>query len=348
MKKLKLLAVAVLCMICFCSCKGKEKDEGYTKDFQAAVVVTSGNTDQSEILFYGHKLKKISKELIPYGNIASAFDPPVSDQGKVYMIPRGVPFQNEREEIIEFNERTHHIRTYEIGKPGLFAFDVSPNYIFTTNTLNGVSTLSRCDKKSEELKVRSTKKCSLSFVHYWKGAIYATANQDTKKGIVNYLLKFDEKTLRQKWKKEIPFSGDPCFFYSDQNNLYLSSGGEEKRMLRMDGKTERLNFIRLKESYPQQIIPYKGRLLVTHCDLTEGNGSKITIFNPQTGESELKELSHNVIQCQVKNENIFILSNESLCRFEYNGTDFVKQEETKISVPKKRGINYYISGFFVK
>ena len=160
-KKISFLAVLILCILCFSNCMSKGKTGFKNKDFKIAVVVTSGNKDKSEIVFYDNKLKEIFRRNISFGNIASSFDPPVNYNQKIYMIPRGVPFQNEREEVMEYDLKSHNIHSYEIGKPGLFAFDLTSKYLFTTNTLNGISTLSRFEKSSEEIKRYNTKSFSL-------------------------------------------------------------------------------------------------------------------------------------------------------------------------------------------
>lgn len=227
-KKISFLAAFILCILCLSSCMRKGKTGFENKNYKAAVVVTSGNKDKSEMIFYDNKLKEIFRRNISFVNIASSFDPPVNFNQKIYMIPRGVPFQNEREEVMEYDLKSHDIHTYEIGKPGLSAFDLTSKYIFTTNTLNGISTLSRYDKSSGEIKRCNTKSFSLNFIHCYKEAVFVTANRDTKIGTSTYLLKFNGETLKIEWKKKIPFYGDPCFFYSDNKNLYLSSGGEEK------------------------------------------------------------------------------------------------------------------------
>lgn len=116
----------------------------------------------------------------------------------------------------------------------------------------------------------------------------------------------------------------------------------------MNGKTEQLSILNLKSPYPQQIIPYKKSLMITHCDLTQGEGKDITVFHLKTGQTKLKHFSHDVIQCEIKNDNIYILSNDSIYHYKFNGKDFIKQSEKEILIKKKSGSHYYISGFFIK
>lgn len=74
----------------------------------------------------------------------------------------------------------------------------------------------------------------------------------------------------------------------------------------MDLKKDKISKLKLKEINPQQILPYKNKLFVTHCDLTSGMGKAISLLNPQTGESKVYKFKHNVIQCQTKEDYLYI------------------------------------------
>ena len=50
------------------------------------------------------------------GNIASQYDIPKTVNDKVYMIPKGVPYVNEREEVMELDHNTQKIKLYKIGR----------------------------------------------------------------------------------------------------------------------------------------------------------------------------------------------------------------------------------------
>ena len=52
--------------------------------------------------------------------------------------------------------------------------------------------------------------------------------------------------------------------------LYFSSGNIDKILYQMDLKKDKISKLKLKEINPQQILPYKNKLFVTHCDLISG------------------------------------------------------------------------------
>ena len=109
----------------------------------------------------------------------------------------------------------------------------------------------------------------------------------------------------------------------------------------------RICFLKLKEINPQQILPYKNKLFVTHCDLTSGMGKAISLLNPQTGESKVYKFKHNVIQCQTKEGYLYILSNDSIYKYKFDGEKMHLEASSKISF-KGSWKDGYISSFFLR
>ena len=135
--------------------------------------------------------------------------------------------------------------------------------------------------------------------------------------------------------------------HSDDKNLYFSSGNTDKILYQMDLKKDKISKLKLKEINPQQILPYKNKLFVTHCDLTSGMGKAISLLNPQTGESKVYKLKHNVIQCQTKEDYLYILSNDSIDKYKFDGEKMHLEASSKIAI-KGSWKNGYISSFFLK
>ena len=113
----------------------------------------------------------------------------------------------------------------------------------------------------------------------------------------------------------------------------------------MDLKKDKISKLKLKEINPQQILPYKNKLFVTHCDLTSGMGKAISLLNPQTGESKVYKFKHNVIQCQTKEDYLYILSNDSIYKYKFDGEKMHLEASSKIAI-KGSWKNGYISSLF--
>ena len=282
--------------------------------YQLGIIISIGNKDKSNILYYNDQLQKTGQKKLKIGNIASQYDIPKTVNDKVYMIPKGVPYVNEREEVMELDHNTQKIKLYKIGRPGLFAFDEKDGDIYTTNWINGVSTLTKYNEETGKIQ----------------------------------RMKIERKTLKNQKEIKLKHSEDESvFFYSDDKNLYFSSGNTDKILYQMDLKKDKISKLKLKEINPQQILPYKNKLFVTHCDLTSGMGKAISLLNPQTGESKVYKFKHNVIQCQTKEDYLYILSNDSIDKYKFDGEKMHLEASSKITI-KGSWKNGYISSFFLK
>ena len=120
--------------------------------YQLGIIISIGNKDKSNILYYNDQLQKTGQKKLKIGNIASQYDIPKTVNDKVYMIPKGVPYVNEREEVMELDHNTQKIKLYKIGRPGLFAFDEKDGDIYTTNWINGVSTLTKYNEETGKIQ----------------------------------------------------------------------------------------------------------------------------------------------------------------------------------------------------
>lgn len=268
--------------------------------YQLGIIISIGNKDKSNILYYNDQLQKTGQKKLKIGNIASQYDIPKTVNDKVYMIPKGVPYVNEREEVMELDHNTQKIKLYKIGRPGLFAFDEKDGDIYTTNWINGVSTLTKYNEETGKIQRYEESVGMFGYLHCAGNYVYVEKQVDQEEGTINYLMKIDRKTLKK-----------------------------------------------VKEINPQQILPYKNKLFVTHCDLTSGMGKAISLLNPQTGESKVYKFKHNVIQCQTKEDYLYILSNDSIDKYKFDGEKMHLEASSKIAI-KGSWKNGYISSFFLK
>ena len=262
--------------------------------YQLGVIISIGNKDKSNILYYNDQLQKTGQKKLKIGNIASQYDIPKTVNDKVYMIPKGVPYVNEREEVMELDHNTQKIKLYKIGRPGLFAFDEKDGDIYTTNWINGVSTLTKYNEETGKIQRYEESVGMFGYLHCAGNYVYVEKQVDQEEGTINYLMKIDRKTLKKVKEINVNHSEDESvFFYSEDKNLYFSSGNTDKILYQMDLKKDKISKLKLKEINPQQILPYKNKLFVTHCDLTSGMGKAISLLNPQTGESKVYKFKHN-------------------------------------------------------
>lgn len=162
--------------------------------YQLGIIISIGNKDKSNILYYNDQLQKTGQKKLKIGNIASQYDIPKTVNDKVYMIPKGVPYVNEREEVMELDHNTQKIKLYKIGRPGLFAFDEKDGDIYTTNWINGVSTLTKYNEETGEIQRYEESVGMFGYLHCAGNYVYVEKQVDQEERTINYLMKIDRKT----------------------------------------------------------------------------------------------------------------------------------------------------------
>lgn len=129
--------------------------------YQLGIIISIGNKDKSNILYYNDQLQKTGQKKLKIGNITSQYDIPKTVNDKVYMIPKGVPYVNEREEVMEFDHNTQKIKLYKIGRPGFFAFDEKDGDIYSDD-----KNLYKYKFDGEKMHLEASSK--ISFKGSWK------------------------------------------------------------------------------------------------------------------------------------------------------------------------------------
>lgn len=78
------------------------------------------------------------------------------------------------------------------------------------------------------------------YLHCAGNYVYVEKQVDQEEGTINYLMKIDRKTLKKVKEIKVNHSEDESvFFYSDDKNLYFSSGNIDKILYQMDLKKTR-------------------------------------------------------------------------------------------------------------
>lgn len=334
------------------ACSQTQKTHG---NYAFCVIETTGQKNQSYLSFYDKNFKKISQQKIPYGDCGSNFVPPIVMNNNVYAIPLGVPSVKDLEIVLEYHLKDGTVSEIDFKKPGLFSFTVSSNAIYTTNMLNGLSSISKYNKKTGKLKRINTpsKVRDYDYLYACNNGIYVSASQSKHGKTKSYLIKINPDHLKIEWEKDISQIGSGTeFFYSDNEYLYFTvptdeNDKPESNLVRMSFKDQQVKVINLPYDNPEQIKPYKNNLLITHNDM-HGTGNNITLFNPKTMQSKLLTLDHNIDQMEVKDNKIYVLGEDMMYRYHLEKDKLFLEKKANVQTKKGGIIYYYISSFFVK
>ena len=80
------------------------------------------------------------------------------------------------------------------------------------------------------------------YLHCAGNYVYVEKQVDQEEGTINYLMKIDRKTLKKVKEIKVNHGEDESvFFYSDDKNLYFSSGNTDKILYQMDLKKDKIS-----------------------------------------------------------------------------------------------------------
>ena len=142
------------------------------------VIEASGSDATSQIVLFDKDLNKVSGFPLAEASLNSVFYDPVVNQGILYAIPQGYAQEKEARKVLGISIQDGSVADYSIDQPAMNSAAVSERYIFACNTLNGVSHISRCEKKSNQV---------------------ISIEEDNS--YVSYLLVKDNKLLKLGWRR---------------------------------------------------------------------------------------------------------------------------------------------------
>lgn len=329
--------------------------KGKLKDIHIGVVQSTQNDNIGYVSFYDKDLNFISEKKLPFGDMGDQTRVPYVSNNNFYIVPLGLGNQKDLKTIVKFDLNTGKYKTFSIKEPAVLMFTVYNNNVYTTNTLNFIGYITRCDTNTgilEEWKkegvVISSLKCYDDLLYAW-----GTINENN---IDNpYLFIFETKPL--KLIKQISLQGcgtqqlDSCkigdYIYFT-NNMDIYGSDLSKTLTRINIKTYEIKNIQLGENSPNQIIQYNNKLYITHCNPLAADLNKITIFDPETGGQKLVEMKNALVQTVRYNNYLYSQDTENLYVYDIKNLKLLKS----ININKKRAsfssMKFYIGGFFVK
>ncbi|MGJ0848713.1 hypothetical protein ACR77J_18750 [Tissierella praeacuta] len=309
--------IGVLVTINGCSPKlDKSKFLGSEKA-KIGIVETIATEYNSSIHWYDKDLNKVSEQKLKYAMLGSSFHNPVYYDNKVFMIPQGLGNKKDSKKVISLDKNNFEITEYSFNNIALNDVAVSEDYIYTINTLNGNTHISRLDKKNNEIKEIIVDKEYFSGITILKGKIYAFSSNMLTTFPRFYLYIYNEE-LDILDKKDITQYGTGQYkFMYDEKYLYagVTSTKEDKpanSILKVSIDTNAVEIIDIGEEFPNDILQYNNKIIITNHDLVTYEGSKITILDKNTQELEIVELNRKAEFAGVIGNSLVVADQESV------------------------------------
>lgn len=355
-----LLCMVLLSILSGCSTL-ENKKENVLGDAQIGVIETSGNTKTSGIVFYDSELKKTKSLKLKYATVGDVLCNPVVYKGKLYVIPQGYDISSDEEKVLEVDLSNLKKKVYKVEQIGMYGLSVDEENIYTCSNLNGYSYISKCNKKTGEVREQKIEDIYMTQVLAYKDRLYAfgtkmynSKTRENKKNmsyiyIYNSNFELDNTINISQYgdlqNKIIGFK-DKIYFSNTYNSQTELPNNTVCAYSINDNKIETIT---LEQDYPLDLDIYKDMLIVSQFDILHGEIGGISFVNLKTKEQKDYELGHGVAHMVRVGEYLYILSGTKissktkLYKYKINGMELELVKESKI---EEMYSDNYLTGLF--
>lgn len=353
MRKILIILVLILATI-LVSCKSKK--QVYNNDYDIAIIETTGGDNHSSIYYYNNKLELINKYTLPYGTMGNIFYNPVIFNDKLYSIPQGLANEKNLKRVIEFNLEDGGVEEYKIEQLAMNSLAVNSEYIYTCNTVNGISYINQYTLENDIVTSIDIPEVYISNLMVTDDLLYAFGTIKGENGMESYIYVLDTKlTINEVINITSSGSSQYKAIFVD-NYLYFSNlmDNDDKpgdTVSRLSLSNHEIENISLSTPYPSDLLVYNDILLIAHCNLVTNEGNTITFYNLEDESMQEVTFTHPVTQINIKEDFLYIFDGNKLYQYELNKDKVSELKLIKEVVLKgnEKSDNYnYISGFYVK
>lgn len=347
MKKLVYSIISIIGLVASISgCSPKEVNNSKALEsdkIKIGVVETRATEYRSSIHWYGRDLNKISEQKLDYAMLGSAFHNPVYYENNIFMIPQGLGNKKDSKKVISLDKNSFEITEYPFKNIALNDLAVCENYIYTINTLNGNTHITRLDVRNNESKEIILDKEYISGITSVNDKIYGFSSNMLTETPKFYLYIFNED-LDLLDKKDITQYGTGQYkFACDEKYLYagVMSTKDDKpasSILKIALDTNEVKAVDIGEKCPNDLLQYNDKMIITNHDLVTYQGNKITVFDKETEEAETIELNKKTEFAGIFGSSLVVANQESISLYNIENdfelikeVSIKKQEDTYIS-----------------
>jgi hypothetical protein len=337
--------------------KQSDVEESFTKDFNLAVIETTGQENKSCLTFYNNDFEKIGTQKIELGSMGSPYDLPKVYDKYMSVVPQGMANSKELTIVMEYNMETGKYEKYDMNQHAMNSAVANDKSIYSVNTINYNTIISWYDKSSGNLKTISREAIYISNIYLYDDTLYAFGLIKEASGTKSYLYLIDTKSFTITDTIDISTSGvnqysatkiGDYLYFANQDAISDNNDQGSYNLSKFNIKDKTISNIKLNEQYPFQIINYKDKLLISHYTLSQLQGNIITIYDPKTNEQLNVTLENNLEQILIKDDMLYSMDGEFLYVYSINNTEFNLIKKVDIHTKKDSSTFYYIAGMFTK
>ncbi len=352
MYRKKVIFISIILVLSVLSGCSEANIMGKSSNYRYGVIETTGQENRTYISFYNDDLEKLGEESFKYGSMGDGFSLPIVFDNNMFIVPKGIYNKKELTFVMGYDLDKGKVEKYDTGLQNMNNITVGEDYIYGVNTMNNISNIVKCNRSTKELLKKEIPETYISYIEIYGDELFAFGEIEKEGKMKSYLYIFDSNTLDILEKIDISDIGFGQYYTAMKDNklyfptAFLIEGVEDQPTNKLSEYSRESREIRtydLKENYPFQIMEYKDRLLITHFDPVAVKGNMISIFDIKDGSSEVIEFNHNIEQLELDGENIIILGDGYLHKYDSN---FSLINSIKVVNDRDSNCYYYTTGFF--
>lgn len=339
-----LITVAVLVSISISGCATSEGTENLLNNAKIGIIETQGTEEASRIVFYDADLEKITELPLQLATLGGIFYDPLVYKNNLFAIPQGIANRKDGKSVIKLNLQNLSLSSFAIDQIAMNTLAVNDDYIFTCNTMNGTSYITRCTMETGDvgsIQLEGVYVSNIIWAYDRLCAFSSTLDGDKSQvhcydENLDLVQTVDTTECGQGTYKAQAYQGKIYF-----TNLVETKNQESVSVLdTADGTVSR---IQLDGAKPFDIEFAESRLYVAHYDIVERtNESSLSIIDLELDSTTKHEFDHGAEQIVVTDQSLYVLSDRTLYRYDANDLHLICS--TRID---EMGTNYsYLSGLF--
>ena len=311
-------------------CAGCDKQDPIPmEDVSLGVIETRGDRHKSRIIFYDQNLQELGDLPLPYATVGDTFSAPLVVDRTLYSVVQGLNVLKDAETVLEIDLSNCNVTKHHIAQPAMNSVAASETYVYTCNTLNGVSYINQCDRKTGETQSVSIPAVYISHVFYADHRLYAFSTADRGGLLWGELLIYDE-TLTLLDKVDIHTCGaDTChalvhngmLFFTAMVDVYdqpISTIGV------VDLSDLSVQKIALHQVNPLDLAIYNGKMYITHFDIVGLSGGGLSVYDLETGAITDYDFPHGAEHMSITGDHMYILSDWKIYKYDLANMECVK------------------------
>lgn len=332
---------AALCLFCLifnvgCSLNRNE----FHESSNIGIIETKNDSEESRLIIYDAELNKADEWNIAGKSLNSIFYNPVMYGGYLYLVPKT------SKEVLAVDLKSQVVSSCFIGQPAINAVAANSEYLYTCNTLNATSFITRYCFNTKQTVTVELNNLYTSFLLVSDDKIYAFSSSldnehsqiDCFDEDLNLLETLDSTSLGMgvyqavEYEENIYFT---CLYAPEHNNTSMLG------LLKTDSR--KLEQIELTVENPFGVVRDQETLAVSHYDVVDRpDESFVTLIDLNTADKTTHFLNHGAEQMTLVDKKLYVLSKGALYCYEIDDWVLAK----KIDLAPMDNEFSYITGIF--